>query len=154
MKLNNKGTTLVEITAGFLMMAVIFTSFIKIIELSSEMTSAAIDMKNNSIAFEEQYYKGQNNKTSDNKYAFRTASEGMVIAGTTVSITEWHKQNDGYFQEWHKGTDGKFKTFTTINGNAIIGESYLVSDCAIVQIENVHDKNKSRKKVFRYTFTN
>ena len=153
MKLNNKGTTIIEITAGFLMMAVVLTSFIKIIKLSAEMTNAAIDMKKNTIAFEEQYYKGQNNKTSDNKYAFRTSEEGMVIQSAVVTLTEWHKQADGYFNEWHKDTDGKFKTFTTVNGTAITGESFIVSNCSAVQIENVRDTSKTKKRVFRYMFT-
>lgn len=57
MKLNNKGATLVEVLAGFTLLVVLVTSFVKIIKLSSELTTAAVDNKKNSLEFEENYYK-------------------------------------------------------------------------------------------------
>ena len=82
MKLNNKGTTLVEVTAGFLMLIVIMTSFIKIINLSSEMTNTATDMKTKNLAFEEEYYKGVNYKITggdhSGQYAFREYSSMLL----------------------------------------------------------------------------
>ena len=139
MKLNNKGTTLVEVTAGFLMLIVIMTSFIKIINLSSEMTNTATDMKAKNIAFEEKYYKGYNYKLTSGdysgQYAFREYSSmllkdknGIVIP---VTLTECQKDSSG--------------EFTSIGASTI-----TLSGVNIYKIENIKDTSLTRKSVFRY----
>ena len=139
MKLNNKGTTLVEVTAGFLMLIVIMTSFIKIINLSSEMTNTATDMKTKNLAFEEEYYKGYNYKLTsgenNGQYAFRDYSSmllkdktGIVIP---VTLTECQKDSSGEYIS----TGASTITLPGVN---------------IFRIENVKDKSISRTSVFRY----
>ncbi len=154
MKLDNRGTTLVEITAGFLMMAVIFISFIKIIKLSSTMTTAAIDYKNYTLGFEEKYYNGYNYKikyknTSD--YAFRNNENGMeLITKGNIILTEWHKEADGeYFEEWHPDAEGQMASFESENTPVTI----KLEDVGLVMIENVRDSSISKYKIFRYVYT-
>lgn len=139
MKLNNKGTTLVEVTAGFLMLIVIMTSFIKIINLSSEMTNAATDMKSKNLAFEEEYYKGVNYKLTsgdyNGQYAFREYSSMLLKdkTGNVISVT---------LTECQKDSSGEF---TSIGANPI-----ELSGVNIFRIENIKDKSMSRTSVFRY----
>ena len=58
MKLDNKGMTLVEIMAGFTLLVVLMTSFVKIIRLSALLTETAVDVRKNSNDFEKKYYDG------------------------------------------------------------------------------------------------
>ena len=139
MKLNNKGTTLVEITAGFLMLIVIMTSFIKIINLSSEMTNTATDMKTKNLEFEKAFRDGVNYKVTggsyNGQYAFREYDSMILKDNTnqviTVSLTECQKDSTGNYID--TGTS-----------------SIELSGVNIFRIENVRDTSKSRISVFRY----
>ena len=162
--LGNKGTTLVEVVAGFLMLAVILTTFIKMINLSSKMTKAAVDTKKNSLEFEEKYYQGYNynikEKNSEAKPAFR--SEITVKDSTDndlqISLKEWHKQEDGdYFIEWHEDTDGKFKRFKSDgslfeNNSVADWKTIPVNSVKLQRIENVRDMSMTRKCIYRYQY--
>lgn len=130
MKMNDKGATLVEITAGFLMLVVIMTSFIKIIKLSSEMTATAVKTKQNSVDFDETYYNGFNYKV-DKDYAFRTEETGAKLQ-VNVALTELKRDENGVLTK----TDKKIS----------------LNNISIYQIENVKDLTKSRSKVFRYYY--
>ena len=158
--LGNKGTTLVEVTAGFLMMAVVLASFIKIIKLSSEMTTAAVDTKKNNLEFEEKYYQGYNYKVGSDT-AFRSDMTVKDTSGNELEITlsEWHKQTDGdYYVEWHEHTDGLFKRFKS-DGTLLenVSEDNLntikVDSIKLQRIENIRDLDMARKCIYRYKFT-
>ena len=157
--LGNKGTTLVEVTAGFLMMAVVLTTFIKIIRLSSEMTATAVDTKKNNLEFEEKYYQGYNYKVGSDT-AFRSEMTVKDTNNTDMAITlsEWHKQDDGdYFVEWHEDTDGKFKRFKS-DGTLLenISDDDLkiipVDQLKLKRIENIRDMEMARKCIYRYEY--
>ena len=154
MKLDNKGTTLVEITAGFLMMAVIFVSFIKIIKLSSTMTTAAIDYKNNTLGFEEKYYNGYNYKVkykNTSEYAFRNEDNGIeIMTKGNIVLTEWHKEDDGdFFTEWHRDEDGQM-TSVALGDNPV---TVKLNNISLMMIENIRDSGISKYKIFRYLYT-
>lgn len=142
---------MVEITAGFMMMVIIMASFIKIIKLSSEMTEAAVDMKNNNLEFDRRYYTGYNYDV-DGGTAFISGS-GETIEfqenGATVPIklTEWHKKtNDDYFEEWYKNGD-KFK-LSIPSGNKTIE----LNNIKLYHIENVRAKDMAKVSVYRYKY--
>ena len=133
MKMDNKGMTLVEIVVGFLLLVVILTSFIKIINLSSELTSAAVDSKKDKLEFEEKYYNGVNYTVSNGSTtvnAFRDT--GTDVFGTDpIVLTEVYKDSNGKFQD---------KSTVTITFDNI----------KLLLIENLNDKTISRMRIFRY----
>ncbi len=152
MKMDNRGSTLVEITAGFLMLVVIMASFIKIINLSSEMTKAAIDMKNKNIEFDRRYYAGYNYNV-DGGTAFRSSGDGTTVS-ITIQLTEWHKRSDGYFEEWHE-KDNKFQTFDKkADGTPLNGQVISVPNIILYRIENVRDNNTAKVNIYRYKRNN
>lgn len=150
MKLDNRGSTLVEITAGFLMLVVIMASFIKIINLSSEMTESAVDMKKNNLEFDRKYYDGLNYNI-DGKTAFRSDDStivNFVIDNVTVpvSLTELHKQTDGdYFDEWNENTEFK----VVIPSDA---EPMELNNIKVFHIENIRDYDMARVGLYRYKY--
>ena len=150
MKLDNRGSTLVEITAGFLMLVVIMASFIKIINLSSEMTESAVDMKKNNLEFDRKYYDGLNYNI-DGKTAFRSDDStivNFVIDNVTVpvSLTELHKQTDGdYFDEWNENTEFK----VVIPSDA---EPMELNNIKVFHIENIRDYGMARVGLYRYKY--
>ena len=152
MKMNNRGSTLVEITAGFLMLAVALTSFIKIIDLSSKMTKTAVDMKKESLNFAERYYTGYN-YTVDGGTAFRSGDDEIIVFsedGATVplKLTEWHKESNGdYYDEWHQNGDKFVLSNTT--GNFKIS----LNNIKLYHIENVRDKEISKGDIYRYKYS-
>lgn len=150
MKLDNRGSTLVEITAGFLMLVVIMASFIKMINLSSEMTESAVDMKKNNLEFDRKYYTGLNYNV-DGKTAFRSddsTTVNFVIDNVTVpvSLTELHKQTDGdYFDEWNENTE--FKVIIPSNANTM-----ELKNIKVFHIENIRDYDMARVGLYRYKY--
>ena len=102
--LNNKGMSLVEIVVGFVLIAILFGSFIKIIDLSSEMTQTSVDTRKNNNELKSRYYDGYN-YNQNGKQVF------SVDTGAQVSIQEWHKDGD-YFTEWKKKASGEFEEST------------------------------------------
>ena len=151
MKLDNKGSSLVEITAGFLMLVVIMASFIKIINLSSEMTDTAVDMKNSNLEFNKRYYTGYNYTVNDGT-AFRAGGGETVEfhdddnAIVPLKLTEWHRQSDGdYFEEWNENTD--FKIVYSSNN-----ETITLNNITLYHIENVKDYDMARIGLYRYRY--
>ncbi len=150
MKLDNRGSTLVEITAGFLMLVVIMASFIKMINLSSEMTESAVDMKKNNLEFDRKYYTGLNYNV-EGKTAFRSddsTTVNFVIDNVTVplSLTELHKQTDGdYFDEWNENTE--FKVIIPSNANTM-----ELKNIKVFHIENIRDYDMARVGLYRYKY--
>ena len=147
--MNNKGSTLVEVTVGFLMLAIILTSFIKIIDLSSELTEKAVNTKKNNLFFEEKYYEGYNYPTgNDNKMAFRedfdlrTSDNKLVV----IQLKELKKNGD-FFDQLKLGKIGTFEST----------DKYIsvltLSNIHIKVIENVRDMNMARKKIYRYIYS-
>ena len=134
MKINNKGMTLVEVIVGFLLLVVIMTTFIKIINLSSELTSAALDSKKDKLEFESKYYDGvnypvTNGSTSTN--AFRETGTD-IFGDTPIVLTEVKKDNNGKFQN---------------NDNAV---AISFTNIKLILIENLNDRTISRMRIFRY----
>ncbi len=153
MKMDNRGSTLVEITAGFLMLVVVMVSFIKIINLSSEMTKTAIDIKSKNIEFDRRYYAGYNYNV-DGGAAFRVSGDGTTVS-ITMQLTEWHKMSSGdYFEEWHE-KDGKLQTFDKkADGTPLNGQVISISNIVLYRIENVRDKNMAKVNIYRYKRNN
>ena len=68
MNLNNKGMSMVEVVVGFVLLAIVFASFIKIINLASDMTESSIDIrKHNDDLKNGDYYDGWH-KSSDGEF--------------------------------------------------------------------------------------
>ena len=133
MKMDNKGMILVEIIVGFLLLVVILTSFIKIINLSSELTAAAVDSKNDKLEFEEKYYNGVNYPVvngSTTVNAFRETGND-IFGSDPIILKEVYKDSNGKFQD--KGT-------VTVSFDNI----------KLLLIENLNDKTISRMRIFRY----
>lgn len=142
MKLNNKGTTLVEVIAGFVLLVVLMTSFMKIIDLSSELTSTAIDTRNDSINFKKAYYNGYNYQVNG-KNAFVSSKVAL-----NVSITEWEKDlSTGEFKEFHKNANGKYELF--INNNASLYNKNLEKS-SVIKLDSINDTSMTRMTLFRY----
>ncbi len=138
--LNNRGTTLVEITIGFLMLAIILTSFIKILKLSTEMTEDAVKTKDKNLLFEEKYYAGYNYIVDFNgsqNYAFR--EDGNSILPMTIELKPL--KSDKFF------VNGAIN-----NNNNEIGEAIVLSNTKLKIIENYRDMEIARKSIFRYVY--
>ena len=56
-KLDEKGATMVEVIAGFVILMLLSASFFGILQLSSNLITAAHDKANAASAFEAEYYK-------------------------------------------------------------------------------------------------
>ena len=56
-KLDEKGATMVEVIAGFVILLLLSASFFGIMQLSSNLITAAHDKANAASAFEAEYYK-------------------------------------------------------------------------------------------------
>lgn len=151
MKMDNRGSTLVEITAGFLMLVIVMASFIKIIDLSSRMTETAVDMKKDNLEFDERFYAGYNYNV-DGGTAFRSGDDEIIVfteGGATVplQLTEWHKQSDGdYYEEWKKSGD-KFVLSNTSSNLKI-----ALNNVKLYHIENVRDKEIAKVNIYRYKY--
>ena len=157
MRMNNKGTSLVEVIAGFILLVVLLTSFVKIINLSSRLTSAAVDAVNNSSDFDKAYLTGYNYKvevkngnTTTTKSAFRTSSNWTAIEQGKIVITEWEKNlSNGEFKEYHYDTSSKtYMSFT--NSNSALMVPITLSKTSIIKIENLYDNSMARSSIFRY----
>ena len=147
MKMDNKGSTLVEITAGFLMLVIIMASFIKIINLSSEMTEKAIDLKNDNLEFDKRYYAGQNYNV-DGGTAFRSGDDEVITIGDGIKLIEWHKQaGSDYYEEWHVGNSKKMELFPTT------GITIALNNTKLYHIENVRDKKAAKGNIYRYKYS-
>jgi len=179
MKLNNKGMTLVEIMAGFTLLVVLMTSFVKIIRLSALLTETAVDVRKNSNDFEKKYYDGVNYKVNNNgeKIAFRDETNGTIIdkynsenpsdSKKSIYVNEWYKDTvNGNFKEYHKdsSTDTFKKYYKNSTGNYVeVSETddydsivlssqnpKILKNVKIIRIENLYDMTKSRDYIFRY----
>ena len=151
MRNNNMGTTLVEVTVGFLMLAIILTSFIKIIKLSSDMTINAINTEKNNMLFEQKYYSGYNYSVNDTgTLAFRTDMDLTYSDGSAfvIELNELTKNGD-YFKQLKLNNSGIFER----DKNQAYINVISISNASIKIIENVKDMNISRKKIFRYYYT-
>ncbi len=138
--MNNRGTTLVEITIGFLMLAIIMTSFIKIIKLSTEMTEDAVKTKDKNLLFEEKYYAGYNyivDFNGSSNYAFREDSNSIL----PMTIELKPLKSDKFF------VNGAIN-----NNNNEIGEAIVLSNTKLKIIENYRDMEIARKSIFRYVY--
>lgn len=129
MKLNNKGFTLVEVMAGFSLLIVIMVSLVKIINLSSELTAAAVDFKTKSMSFYERYYSGMNYKADNNSPAFRLSKNSINLVKETITITEETSSDSLY------------------SGQLV---SIELNDVKLKKIENIYDDKISRIIVHRY----
>ncbi len=129
MKLNNKGFTLVEVMAGFSLLVVIMVSLVKIIKLSSELTTAAADFKTKTMSFYERYYSGKNYKADKDKPAFRLSKNAANVVKGTITITEKTSGDSLY------------------SGEMV---STVLTDVKIKKIENIYDSKISRIIVHRY----
>lgn len=156
-KMNNNGTTLVEVIVGFILLVVLLTSFVKIIDLSSRLTTAAVDARNNSSDFDKAYLTGYNypvdvktGNTTTSKPAFRTSTNWTAIAQGNIKITEWEKNlSNGDFKEYHYDTSSKtYKSFTNSNSNLM--SSITLNKTSIIKIENLYDNCMARSAIFRY----
>lgn len=152
MKMDNRGSTLVEITAGFLMLVVVMASFIKIINLSSEMTETAVDMKKNNLEFDQKYFTGYNYDVNGES-AFRSGSDEIVVfteggASVPLKLIEWHKlSGSDYYEEWHE-SNGKFVQSTPTNARV-----FELSNIKLYHIENVRDKTIAKGNIYRYKYS-
>ena len=151
MKMDNKGSTLVEITAGFLMLVIIMASFIKIINLSSEMTEKAIDLKNDNLEFDKRYYAGQNYNV-DGGTAFRSGDDEVIDLGEgdpkKLTLTEWHKQaGSDYYVEWYKDSNNKMVT------DDPAATHIPLNNIKLYHIENVRDKKAAKGNIYRYKYS-
>ena len=139
MRMNDKGFTLVEVMAGFSLLVVLMVSFVKIINISSNLTIAAVDAKNKTNDFYKSYYSGENYYTVNNKEkpAFRL-SKGTE---NTVELLD------------DDGAVIPFSIVEVFNADSEEKESDpipLSKDIKLKRIENVYDYNISRINVFRY----
>ena len=100
MMLDNRGMGMVEIVVGFVLLAIVAASFIKIIDLSSDMTQKSVDVQNENNDIKKRYYEGYN-YSDNNKQVF------SVESPISVELQEWHKEGD-FFTEWHKDSSGQF----------------------------------------------
>ena len=151
--MNNKGMTLVEVMAGFMLLVVVMTSFIKIIDLSSKLTQISADTKKNRSEFEKKYYEGINYDVTytgggqtGTKKAFREQNNSVIPdfgLGGDVFIAECTLDDSGKdFVErtdvdkniWTFGDDKKMK----------------INNAEVIQIENLYDTSIARQKVIRY----
>lgn len=129
MKMNNKGFTLVEVMAGFSLLVVLMVSFVKIIKLSSDLTNAAVEMRNNNTDFYETYYSGENYYVNG-KTAFRKTKENSI--NLSIEIKEY---SSGSFEE------------------VLDGSSFVLNNVKIKKIENINDISMAKNSVFRYVRT-
>ncbi len=155
MRMDNRGMTIVEGIAGFMLIVVLLTSFVKMIKLSSELTIASADAKQNSIEFNEKYYTGKNYKVKYNKtdvLAFREDTANIVEDDTgemMIYIEEWHLNTDqtkGIYQEYTKNDQGVYSENTDITQSP-----WLLQNMVMRKIENIYDLSIARTCVYRYT---
>ena len=156
MKMDNKGMTIVEVMAGFMLLVVVTVSFVKTVKLASELTTASVDAKNNSSEFNYKYYSGNNYTTTYNKKtvsAFRDTASGIVQESgdkMKISITEWElndvsDRDKGLYKEYQMNNEGKYEE--TIPDSSKIT---LLPDVFIQKVENIYDTDISRTGVYRY----
>ena len=148
MKNDNRGMTLVEVVAGFLLLVVVMTSFIKIIQLSSRLTTISSDAKSNNLEFEEKYYSGINYTVKNGNYAFRTGDSVLVpgFGNNSIFIAECTidtSVTDGI--DFVERTDKKDNKWTFDET-----KKTYVSKAELIRVENLYDTNISRLKVYRY----
>jgi Tfp pilus assembly protein PilE len=156
MRMDNRGMTIVEGMAGFMLIVVLLASFVKIIRLSSNLTIAASDAKLNSVEFNEKYYTGKNytvKYNKEDKLAFRDDSSNIVINedGSIVDIyiEEWHLNADptnGIYQEYTKNAQGVYSKNTSTTST-----TWTLSNKVMRKIENIYDLSIARTCVYRYT---
>lgn len=145
MKMNNKGFTLVEVMAGFSLLVVLMVSFVKIINISSDLITAAVDTKEKTSDFYKSYFSGRNYytaiknnaSTNNDKPAFRLSTENAIefqnedgTINTEINIVE----------VFDYGEEGKKYS----------APFELSKEIKLKRIENVYDYNISRICVFRY----
>ncbi len=142
MNMNNKGFTLVEVMAGFSLLVVLMVSFVKIIKMSSELTTAAVDAKNMTLEFYNKYYSGENYyyNGNKNKPAFRLSKNNedtvLDINGNPLVINISEYRPDDETSE----TDGASTELL----------NYNLSNVKLKKIENIYDDTITKVSVFRY----
>lgn len=104
--------SLVEVVAGFVVLVIAFASFIKIINISSDMTQSSVDTRNVNNELKEYYYNGYYDKKDNNDVFSNGASQNEIF------LTEWHKDGD-YFNEWKKQDSGNFGGVSDTNNTKI-----------------------------------
>ena len=155
MRMDNRGMTIVEGMAGFMLIVVLLASFVKTIKLSSELTVASSDAKQNSIYFNEKYYTGKNYTVKYNGKdvsAFREDASNIVEGDSgpmQINIVEWHLNNDptkGVYQEYTKDNQGVYSENTSITASP-----WTLQNLVMRKIENIYDLDIARTCVYRYT---
>ena len=151
MNIDNKGMSLVEVLAGFLLLVVVMTGFTKIIQLSSKLTTISADTKKNNLDFEKKYYEGTNyqvdyksGNTTIKKYAFRENGSNVIngYGKGNIFIAECKLNNEGSDFE-KRNTETNIWSFDP-------SEKMILSNVELIQIENLYDANIARQKVLRY----
>lgn len=88
MKNQNKGYTIVEVLVGFCLLFILFSSLLKVVQVSGNMMMAAEDVLQQHQALQEQYYrKGHGTLSCVNcgkeLYLIETDGEGKPLSGGT-----------------------------------------------------------------------
>lgn len=88
MKNQNKGYTIVEVLVGFCLLFILFSSLLKVVQVSGNMMMEAEDVLQQQQALQEQYYrKGHGTMSCVNcgkeLYLLETDGEGKPLSGGT-----------------------------------------------------------------------
>ena len=134
MKMGDDGFTLVEVIAGFTLLVVLMVSFTKIIKLATSLTDSAVDLRNKTDDFFENYYNGMNYYAENGKPAFRVSKNDANYVNIPIEIKE-------YSSDSSSENTSPIKTFA-------------LSKVHIKVIENLYDKNIARLSVYRYVRDN
>lgn len=125
-KMNNKGSTMVEVLVAFLLVTIILAALYQVIQFSSRMYLKSVDMKRQMEAFEAAMYK----KPIDPAELVTNESAAMTV--TLVLDT----------------TQGAGATET---GNALSAGNMMVNNIKIVSYEEVNEGATGYKvNVFRF----
>ena len=140
MKLNDKGMTMVEVVVGFVLLAIVFAAFIKIINLASDMTQSSIDIRKQNDDLKKAYYSGVDK-----------SENGIVLSSTlipkTIKIKEWTKNGD-YYDGWHKNSDGEFVI------ESVSSYECTLNNTALYRIEDLNNSNANAVYFFaKYVYT-
>lgn len=94
MKNQNKGYTIVEVLVGFSLLFILFSSLLKVVQVSGNMMMEAEDVLQQQQALQEQYYrKGHGTLSQVNcgkeLYLLETDGEGKPLpGGTTLKLDD------------------------------------------------------------------
>lgn len=155
MRLDNKGSTMVEITIGFLLLIILFASFIKIIDLSSQMTDYSIDVKNKNLEYEKMYYGIEEKSIVD--AGFRELDDIYIVtsgsnqnisdsSGTKLQIQICELNKDDFFAWVNDSTTNAWSSAET-------SQILTLNNISLKRLENINDENASKIQIFKYVYT-